>query len=366
MTDAAPETTNDKLADKIVSTFFNEMRKERRLKYFRTALMAVLFAVSMMVYVVFNSSSPLNSTPASQQTYKAIRENESVPVPKDAKLATIAVLPIRGTIDGDTLGEGPSPNMVAKVKSALITIGEKNKDLTTLVLYIDSPGGTVTASDEIYRMILEWKKKHNVRVIAYLHAVAASGGYYIAQSADEIIADETALTGSIGVIMSALNFTELAHKVGVTSETIKSGEFKDIGSPFRVMTPPERQILQDLVNESYEKFLSVVAEGRKGRLTKDKIRMLADGRVWSGKQAKALKLVDGNGTFDEMFAAETKRIVKEKKEFTGAKAVIYSTKESSLFGGIFSKFSFSANVLPIDEHMRHPQLMYLWLGGLNP
>ena len=131
------------------------------------------------------------------------------------------------------------------------------------------------------------------------------------------------------------------------------------------MTPSERQILQDLVNESYEKFLSVVAEGRKGRLTKDEIRKLADGRIWSGKQAKALKLVDGNGTFDEMLMAETKRIVKEKKEFAGAKAVVYSTREFSLFGGLLSKFSFSANVLPIDEHMRRPQLMYLWLGGLT-
>ena len=365
MADTSSEMSNEKLADKIVNTFFKEIKRERRLKYFRIALMTVFFAASMLVYVVFNSGSPLNSMSASQQTYRVIRPSEDVPVSSNAKLATIAVLPIRGTIDGDMLGESSSPNMVAKVRNALKAIeGEKNKNLAALVLYIDSPGGTVTASDELYRMILEWKQKHKVQVVAYFHAVAASGGYYIAQSADEIIADETVMTGSIGVIMSALNFTELARKVGVTSEVIKSGEFKDIGSSFRAMTPQERQILQAIIGESYERFLSVIVEGRKGLLTKDEIRKLADGRIWSGKQAKALKLVDASGTFDELLMYETKRVMKERSELVGAKAVVYSIKEDSFLGGIFSKLSFSASIFPIDERMRRPQLMYLWLGGL--
>ncbi|MBI2639400.1 MAG: signal peptide peptidase SppA [Candidatus Sungbacteria bacterium] len=365
MADNSVDTRNDKLADKIVDTFFKEMRRERRLKYIRTVLMVILFTASMLVYVVFNSNPPFSSTSAPQRTYQTIWTNESGPAPKDAKLATIAVVPIIGTIDGDTLGEGSSPNMVSKVRNRLITIdGEKDKNLTALVFYIDSPGGTVTASHELYQMILDWKKKRNIRVIAYLHSVAASGGYYIAQAADEIIADETALTGSIGVVMSAMNFAELAKKVGVKNEVIKSGEFKDTGSPFRAMAPKERQIFQVLIDESYEKFLSVVADGRKGKLTEEEIRGLADGRVLSGKQAKALKLVDDNGTFNEMLTAEVKRITEEKKEFAGAKVVLYSTKEYSLFGEIFSKFSFSVNVLPFDEHTRRQRLMYLWLGGL--
>jgi len=360
------DTRNDKLADKIVDTFFKEMQRERRLKYIRTILMVILFTASMLVYVIFNSNSPFSSSSAYQRTYQRIWASQNGPIPVDAKLATIAVVPIVGTIDGDTLGEGSSPNMVSKVRNRLITIdGEKDKNLITLVLYIDSPGGTVTASHELYQMILDWKKKHNIRVVAYLHSVAASGGYYIAQAADEIIADETAITGSIGVVMSAMNFAELAKKVGVKSEVVKSGEFKDVGSPFRAMTPSERQIFQTLIDESYEKFLSVVADGRKGRLTKEEIRRLADGRIYSGKQAKHLKLVDGNGTFNEVLMAEVKRITEEKKEFAGAKVVVYSTKEFSLFGGIFSKFSFSADVLPLDDLTRRQRLMYIWLGGLD-
>jgi protease-4 len=151
---------------------------------------------------------------------------------------------------------------------------------------------------------------------------AASGGYYIATAADSIVANETTLTGSLGVIFSYLNYGEAADRLGLQEEVIKSGEFKDIGSPTREPTEEEREILQDLVMESYDGFVEVIVEGR--GLPEDRVRELADGRIYSGLQARELGLVDELGNLDA--AARVSRELADVEEAT----VVRYTQDPSL------------------------------------
>lgn len=164
-----------------------------------------------------------------------------------------------------------------------------------IVLRINSPGGAVGPSQEIYREVRKTRKKK--RVVASLGAVAASGGYYIAAAADRIVADPGTLTGSIGVIMGYTNIRQLLDKIGLRPVVIKSGRFKDIGSPVREMTAEERKILQAFADQIHEQFIVAVAEGR--GLPLAKIRPIADGRIFSGQVAKGLGLVDRLGNLDD-------------------------------------------------------------------
>lgn len=198
-----------------------------------------------------------------------------------------------------------------------------------IVVRINSPGGSITASDDLYRKLIELrdgnpKKEHNPRpLVVSLGSLAASGGYYVAMPGQTIYAERTTLTGSIGVYTSFPNVKELANKHGVTLNTIKQGEIKDSGSPFAEMTPNERQVWQDMVDDAYQRFLQVVETGRPmlagGKLLepitvtpiqagpaflKDKThgpyrRYLADGGVWTAQNALKYKLVDKLGTLDD-------------------------------------------------------------------
>ncbi len=172
---------------------------------------------------------------------------------------------------------------------------EEDKDVKALVLRIDSPGGTVVAAQEIYEEI--HKLRENKVVLASMGNVAASGGYYVASATEEIVANPGTLTGSIGVISEYPNIEQLMKKVGLRSEVMKSGQFKDLGNPTREMTEAERQILQDLIDNIHMQFIRDVALGR-GR-TVEEIEPLADGRVFTGEQAKENGLVDRLGNFQD-------------------------------------------------------------------
>lgn len=369
------EQENEGIAKEIINRFFLEAKRERKLKYFRTIIFSLItlgyFSYMLLGNTFFPSSSGSSAT---AWKYDDVTKNNDAVELAASERATIAVLPIQGVIAGDALKnmragglfDSNSANTVAWVRQTLSDIRKKLKkeNITTLVLYIDSPGGTVTASDEIYHLLREWKRNTGVRVVAYVHGIAASGGYYIAQAADEIVADETSITGSIGVILSGLNYVELAKRIGVKNEPIKSGKLKDMGSPFRAMTSEEQKILQDLVNDSYEKFLSVIAEGRNEKLTKVEIRNFADGRIFSAKQAKAAKLIDDTAPFDDFLKKETDRIRKEKSQFQGSRVMVYAPRSPSIFDTISSQLSFFPGNLPIDKTMQKPRLLYLWAGGL--
>lgn len=171
----------------------------------------------------------------------------------------------------------------------------KNEDtVKAVVIRVNSPGGAVVASDEIAQKIKQLKDKKPV--VVNFADVSASGGYYISAPATEIIANPTTLTGSIGVIAQFPQYSALMEKIGVQMRTFKSGEFKDIGSPGRELTGVENQILQTMINEAYDQFVQVVADGRK--MDVSKVRQLADGRIYTGKQAKENGLIDGFGNVE--------------------------------------------------------------------
>ena len=161
-----------------------------------------------------------------------------------------------------------------------------------IVVRIDSPGGGVVVSQEIYNAVKN-AKKEGKKIIVSMGSVAASGGYYVAAAADKIVANPGTLTGSIGVKMEFANVEKLLEKIGVKGMVVKAGEFKDIGSPYRDMTPQERKLLQDVIDDVHSQFIKAVAEGR--NLPEADVRAIADGRIFTGQQALALRLVDQLG-----------------------------------------------------------------------
>ncbi len=175
----------------------------------------------------------------------------------------------------------------------------KDRHIKAILLRINSPGGTVSTSQEISGEIGELRNNGKPIVVS-MADVAASGGYYIASAADKIVAEPGTLTGSIGVILSTVNLKGLGEKIGLQPQVIKSGPFKDIGSPYRPMTPEEKVLLQNLINDSYEQFVNAVASGRK--MPVESVKKLADGRIYSGRQAFKVGLVDKLGGFDSALA----------------------------------------------------------------
>jgi protease-4 len=176
---------------------------------------------------------------------------------------------------------------------------ENDGSITAVVLRIDSPGGGVAASQEIYEAAKRLRGSGK-SVVASMGSTAASGGYYVACAAQKIVANPGTTTGSIGVIMEMMNATELLNKIGVHFEVIKSGKYKDSGSPFRSMTEEDRQLFQKYVDDAYQQFVGVVSTER--QLEKAAVLKLADGRVFTGQQAKAIGLVDTLGTYQDALA----------------------------------------------------------------
>lgn len=171
----------------------------------------------------------------------------------------------------------------------------KNSSIKAVVLRINSPGGAVAPAQEIYKEIIKLKTKK--KVVVSMGSVAASGGYYIASAADRIIANAGTLTGSIGVIMEIPNFKGLMEKIGVETQIIKSGKHKDIASVFKSMTDEERKILQSVLDDVHDQFITAVSEGRD--ISYEEIKKLADGRIFTGKMAKELGLVDALGNLED-------------------------------------------------------------------
>lgn len=189
----------------------------------------------------------------------------------------------------------------------------ENPSIKAIVLRIDTPGGGVVPSQEIYDAVKRVRNKSNKAVIASMGSVAASGGYYIAAATDRIVANPGTLTGSIGVIMETANLEGLLQKIGVEGVIIKSGKYKDVGSPLRKMSAEERGLLQAVMDDVHKQFIEAVAEGRSMELRAAQV--LADGRIFTGRQAKEAKLVDELGDLEAaiQLAAEVVGIEGEPK-----------------------------------------------------
>jgi len=212
-----------------------------------------------------------------------------------SKKDAVAVIPIYGAISQGNSSRSweRGSQQIAKRITALAG----KKEVKAIVLDINSPGGTVGAVQEIYSAILKAKAETKKPFIARFGEVSASGGYYVAAACDQIIAQPGTITGSIGVIFSVGNFEGLMKKVGFRSEVIKSGKFKDIGSASREMTPEERKLLQAMIDDSYDQFVTAVSAGRK--MPADQVKLLADGRIYTGRQGLEVKLVDSLGDLQD-------------------------------------------------------------------
>lgn len=256
------------------------------------------------------------------------------------------------------------PSLPARIKEEL-TKAEKDDHVKAVVLRINTPGGTVTASDLVYHELKAFKKKREVPVIAVIMDLGTSGGYYVGMAADHIMAHPSTITGSIGVIMVTMNAQGLLEKVGVQPAAIVSGPKKSMGSPFRAMSDEEREIFQGVIDNLYERFLAVVEEGRP-HLSKEKIRLLADGRIYTADIAKAQGLVDDIGYLDEAID-----LAKKQADLEEATVVTYTRGGISHYN-IYSQFDppqigpvgfpkVDANSLFSVLSGGTPQMMYMWV-----
>jgi protease-4 len=227
----------------------------------------------------------------------------------------------------------------------------RDPKIKAIIVRIDSPGGAVAPAQEIYDEINKIKDANKI-VYASLGSVAASGGYYIACAANYVIANPGTLTGSIGAIMAFNNIEELAKKIGVRPAVIKSGAFKDSGSPLRSMRPEERKLLQNVVDDVHEQFVRAVSLGR--NLPEDEVKLFADGRVMTGKQALEFKLIDEFGGLEK-----TKEILGKKIGIVGHPSVI-EEKEDVPFMDWLMETVVSKNLTQVFLPVPAPRLQYLW------
>lgn len=244
-----------------------------------------------------------------------------------------------------TLGEKVAvvhvTGMIVDASSTIEELKDYSKDASVkaIVLRINSPGGAVAPSQEIYKEILKVKKKK--KVIASMGAVAASGGYYIAAPADRIVANAGTLTGSIGVIMELPNVSGLMEKIGIQTQVIKSGRHKDLASVFKSLTPQEREILQEVLDDVHYQFIEAVSTAR--GMKYEEIKKLADGRIFTGKKALELGLVDELGNMEDaiMIAGKLSGIEGEpdvvtKKEKFSIFDMLKGQFPEKIFGSVFS------------------------------
>ncbi|HVP36315.1 MAG TPA: signal peptide peptidase SppA [Terriglobales bacterium] len=251
----------------------------------------------------------------------------------------VAIIEIYGTI-------GSSDEVIRQLKKY-----SKDSSIPAIVLDIDSPGGAVVPSQEIYEEVLKTKKAGK-KVVASMRSLGASGGYYIACSADTIVANPGTLTGSIGVIFEFPMVQELFKKIGVKFEVVKRGELKEVGTSFRPMTQEERDLLQSVIDDTYNQFVDAVAQGR--GMDKEKILELADGRVYTGRQAKDLGLVDELGDIEDAI-----KIAGKMGDIEGVPRIIRERpKKVSLFDIVGSTFK-SITDIRSNENLL-PKLQYIF------
>lgn len=265
-------------------------------------------------------------------------------------ISVIFTLISKGTMDKVALVRVEGPIIEAKTVVEEIKGYVKDSSVRAIVLRVDSPGGGVVPSQEIYN---EVKKARAVKkVVVSMGSVAASGGYYISAPADRIVANPGTITGSIGVIMVVPNLKGLLEKVGIKTEVVKSGKNKDLASVFRGIGDEERQIIQGVMDDVHEQFIAAVAEGRKMEI--DKTRKISDGRIFSGRQAIGVGLVDEIGDLDDAVK------VAGKMAGIDGEPVVVSKSEK----GVISKLLDGkmpeelSRVLP-DLHLKYMYYMYM-------
>jgi protease-4 len=254
-----------------------------------------LVALGLLVLTVGLIALVLAIGSSGPSAASAVYEEEYI---SGAGPAKIAVVPVEGEIAAsENTVAGVQPTSTPEGLADALKQAKDDASVAAVVLEVNSPGGGVTASDMMQQSILDFRASSGKPVVVSMEDTAASGGYYISTAANRIVANETTLTGSLGVFIPLLNFREAAEKYGVTQEYIKSGKYKTMGSSWKELTPEEREIFQSIVDHYYDEFVEVIVEGRD--LPEERVREIADGRVYSGEQARDLGLVDELGELEE-------------------------------------------------------------------
>ena len=268
----------------------------------------------------------------------------------------VAIIPVHGAIvEGSSSPLDSSEVAAADDIIAMIRTAKQDDSVKAIVLDVNSPGGGIVPSDRIYEAL----QNVNKPVVVLMSDLAASGGYYISMAGDYIYANPYTLTGSIGVISSFPNAEGLMEKIGIEMTVIKSGEVKDFGSPYREMTPEEKAYWQHVIDQAYDHFVKIVAEGRD--LPEDEVRKLADGRVYTGIDALDMGLVDALGYQDDAIAkaadlggiTDVPRVIRYTPPMSPLEAML-----ENAFGG--SPLNFGFNAFPLNNALS-PSLEYRWL-----
>ena len=278
----------------------------------------------------------------------------------------------RGVLSEEVIREGPVRNKIAVISLQGVIHGQladdvyrqlkvaaRDRRVKGLILRVNSPGGTVSASDQIYKQIREFRSRENIPVVAFMQGVAASGGYYTSVACEKIIAEPTTITGSIGVISWYLVVQGLLEeKLGVLPVTVKSGPKKDWPSSFRQPVPEELQYMKDkLITPAYDRFVQIIAEGRKNTLSLEEVKRLADGGIFGAQEALDEKLIDGVGYLDEAIES-----VKSLAGIQSAQVVEY--RKPFTFADILSARKPGLSLLNLDKNTLYelgtPQVLYLW------
>ncbi|HEU4427370.1 MAG TPA: signal peptide peptidase SppA [Myxococcota bacterium] len=278
----------------------------------------------------------------------------------------ILLVDLSGTLGlrapGRLLGLPGGESPVARLREELDR-ARRDDEIAALVLRIDSPGGTVIASEILHGEVERWKRETGRPVVAHLMGVAASGGYYVAMAADRVQAYPATITGSIGVIMLGFNASGLMEKVGVGYQTFTSGAFKDAGSPFRPMNEAERGQLSSVVRDLFAGFLDVVARGRP-KLTSAEIERLADGRIYSAKQALESGLIDGIGDLEQTIGLAEQAAGVEGD----ARLVVYrrpGERWENLFSAASASLTAESAAAQLSGALAESSFLYWWPGAAN-
>lgn len=331
----------------VVGPFRKYMRDLRIQLWAKTIIIAIL-AIQGIIFLSFkaipgNSSSPSPSVSTSSLNFEHLNNNwESNDV--------IAVISVEGIIS-----EGGGRGNLVDMMADMLDYAQHDPRVKAVIMEVQSPGGGVNASNLIWNDVMKFKKSGKP-LVAFFNGIAASGGYYISTPADKIIATPETITGSIGVIMQSPDYSKLLGKVGVKFNTIKSGSQKDMMSPYKPLGKDTERILQKLVDSAYGRFVKKVANGR--RMSEEKVRKLADGRIYDSEQALENGLIDQVGYMEDSFEA-----AKKLAGIKDASLVRYS-KKMDFLGGLFMKLdleplaSVKQQVLPNKSG-----LYYLWTGS---
>jgi len=335
------------------------VKKTRGVGFWVTIGFAIFFFLcTLLLFVLFIGSLVLGKAFVTSATGKKEVAETLVEGSGEDK---IAIISIKGILTSES-AEGlfiEKPSIVEVVKQQLEQAAT-DTHVKAVLLEVDSPGGGITASDIIYNNIMKFKTDTKKKVVVYMQDIAASGGYYISSAADAIIAHPTTITGSIGVIMPLINVAELINRYGIKDSSIASGNMKEIGSPLKPMTPEENAILKNIIDEMYMQFVNVVSTGRK--LDIETVKKIADGRIYTGKQALEKGLVDQLGYLEDAISS-----VKKMAGITDATIIRYEKHYglSDLFG-LMSRKLFQSNTIRLDisqfQEQGSTKPMYLWNG----